>query len=346
MVTKTLLEAYEKGLGRGETPIFPNIIFRLKKGINFDPKDPNYDLFQLAMRVSSQRMNPTFSFMDASFNQPYNTEVAYMGCRTRVIANRHGPAVSTGRGNLSFTTINLPRLAIKANGHIELFFQELEKILVLTARQLYHRYKVQSHLKVRDMPFLLGQGLYLDSELLKPDDEIAPVIKHGTLSIGFIGLAETLVSLISSHHGQTVQARQLGLEIIRFMRRAVDKFSEDYDLNYTLLATPAEGLSGRFVSIDRRNFGIIPRVTDKEYYTNSFHIPVEFQISSFEKCQAEGLFHELTNAGHISYAELAAPPSTILKPTSDYFATWQIAIWDMQASIFQSMNVWNALIEV
>lgn len=231
-----------------------------------------------------------------------------MGCRTRVIANRHGPAVSTGRGNLSFTTINLPRLAIKANGHIELFFQELEKILVLTARQLYHRYKVQCHLKVRDMPFLLGQGLYLDSELLKPDDEIAPVIKHGTLSIGFIGLAETLVSLIGSHHGQTVQARQLGLEIIRFMRRAVDKFSEDYDLNYTLLATPAEGLSGRFVSIDRRNFGIIPRVTDKEYYTNSFHIPVEFQISSFEKCQAEGLFHELTNAGHISYAELAAPP--------------------------------------
>lgn len=308
MVTKTLLEAYEKGLGRGETPIFPNIIFRLKKGINFDPKDPNYDLFQLAMRVSSQRMNPTFSFMDASFNQPYNTEVAYMGCRTRVIANRHGPAVSTGRGNLSFTTINLPRLAIKANGHIELFFQELEKILILTARQLYHRYKVQCHLKVRDMPFLLGQGLYLDSELLKPDDEIAPVIKHGTLSIGFIGLAETLVSLIGSHHGQTVQARQLGLEIVRFMRRAVDKFSEDYDLNYTLLATPAEGLSGRFVSIDRRNFGIIPRVTDKEYYTNSFHIPVEFQISSFEKCQAEGLFHELTNAGHISYAELAAPP--------------------------------------
>lgn len=308
MVTKTLLEAYEKGLGRGETPIFPNIIFRLKKGVNFNPQDPNYDLFQLAMRVSSQRMNPTFSFMDSSFNGPYDAEVAYMGCRTRVIANRHGPAVSTGRGNLSFTTINLPRLAIKANGHIEVFFQELEKILVLTARQLYHRYTVQSHLKVRDMPFLMGQGLYLDSELLKPDDEIAPAIKNGTLSIGFIGLAETLVSLTGSHHGQTLQARQLGLEIIRFMRRTVDRFSEEYDLNYTLLATPAEGLSGRFVSMDQRIFGTIPGVTDKDYYTNSFHIPVEFPISSFEKCQAEGPFHELTNAGHISYVELDAPP--------------------------------------
>ncbi|MEN6392255.1 MAG: anaerobic ribonucleoside-triphosphate reductase [Anaerolineaceae bacterium] len=308
MVTKTLLEAYEKGLGRGETPIFPNIIFRMKKGVNFDPKDPNYDLFQLAMRVSSQRMNPTFSFMDSSFNQPYDTEVAYMGCRTRVIANRHGEAVSTGRGNLSFTTINLPRLAIKANGHIEVFFQELDKILDLTARQLYHRYTVQSHLKVRDMPFLMGQGLYLDSELLKPDDEIAPAIKHGTLSIGFIGLAETLVSLTGSHHGQTVQARQLGLEIIQFMRHTVDRFSEDYDLNFTLLATPAEGLSGRFISMDRRTFGTIPGVTDKDYYTNSFHIPVEFPISSFEKCQFEGPFHELTNAGHISYVELDAPP--------------------------------------
>ncbi|NLW71723.1 MAG: anaerobic ribonucleoside-triphosphate reductase [Chloroflexi bacterium] len=308
LITKALLEAYEKGLGRGETPIFPNIIFRLRKGINFEPKDPNYDLFQLAMRVSSQRMNPTFSFMNSTFNNPYDADVAYMGCRTRVIANRHGPSISTGRGNLSFTTINLPRLAIKANGHIEVFFQELEKKLILASRQLHHRYTVQSHLKVRDMPFLMGQGLYLDSEQLKPDDEIAPAIKHGTLSIGFIGLAETLASLIGSHHGQTLQARQLGLEIIRFMRRAVNRFSEEYDLNYTLLATPAEGLSGRFVSMDRRVFGTIPGVTDKDYYTNSFHVPVEFPISSFEKCQFEGPFHELTNAGHISYIELDAPP--------------------------------------
>jgi ribonucleoside-triphosphate reductase len=307
-VTKTLLEAYERGLGRGETPIFPNIIFRLKRGINFDPGNVNYDLFQLAMRVSAQRMNPTFSFMDSSFNQHFGTEAAYMGCRTRVLANRHGPAVSTGRGNLSFTTLNLPRLAIKANGHIDVFFHELEKMLTLAARQLYHRYGVQSHLKVRDMPFLMGQGLYLDSERLKPTDEIGPVIRHGTLSIGFIGLAETLVSLTGAHHGQTEQARQLGLEIVRFMRRCVDRFSEEYDLNYTLLATPAEGLSGRFVVLDRRAFGMLSGVTDKEYYTNSFHVPVGFPISSFDKCRIEGEYHELTNAGHISYVELDAPP--------------------------------------
>lgn len=307
LVTKCLLEAYEKGLGRGETPIFPNIIFRLKRGINFDPGDVNYDLFQLAMRVSSQRMNPTFSFMDSSFNQPYGTEAAYMGCRTRVLANRHGPAVSTGRGNLSFTTINLPRLAIKANGHIDVFFHELEKTLTLAARQLHHRYTVQSHLKVRDMPFLMGQGLYLDSERLQPTDEIGPVIRHGTLSIGFIGLAETLISLTGAHHGQMEQARQLGIEIIRFMRRCVDRFSEEYDLNYTLLATPAEGLSGRFVALDQRAFGMVSGVTDKEYYTNSFHIPVGFPISSFDKCRIEGEYHELTNAGHISYVELDAP---------------------------------------
>ena len=201
LVTKSLLEAFGKGLGRGETPIFPNIIFRVKKGINFDPADPNYDLFQLAMRVSAQRMNPTFSFMDASFNQPFGTEVSYMGCRTRVIANGHGPTISDGRGNLSFTTINLPRIAIKANGHLEVFFSELETIIALAARQLMHRFKVQSHMRICDMPFLMGQGIYLDSEKLKPEDPIGPVIKHGTLSIGFIGLAEALIALIGKHHG-------------------------------------------------------------------------------------------------------------------------------------------------
>lgn len=308
LVTKCLLEAYEKGLGRGETPIFPNIIFRVKEGINFSLGDPNYDLFQLAMRVSSQRMNPTFAFMDSSFNHSYGSEVAYMGCRTRVIANRHGPAVSAGRGNLSFTTINLPRLAIRANNHIDVFFHELEAIMTLAARQLHQRYQVQSRLKVKDMPFLMGQGIYLDSELLKPEDPIAPVIKHGTLSIGFIGLAEAMISLTGKHHGQDPNARQLGLETVRVMRRIVDGFAEDYDLNYTLLATPAEGLSGRFVAADRRMFGLIDGVTDKEYYTNSFHIPVGFELSSFDKCVIEGPYHELTNAGHISYVELDAPP--------------------------------------
>ena len=308
LVTRCLLEAYEKGLGRGETPIFPNIIFRLKSGVNFNPGDPNYDLFQLAMRVSSTRMNPTFSFMDSSFNSQFGSEVAYMGCRTRVIANRHGEAVSDGRGNLSFTTINLPRIAIKANRHIDVFFRELESVLNLVARQLYHRYQIQSRLKVRDMPFLMGQGLYMGSDQLKPDDEIAPVIKNGTLSIGFIGLAEALVSLTGKHHGQDDQVRELGVMIVRFMRQMADRFSEEYDLNYTLLATPAEGLSGRFIAIDRSSFGVIEGVTDKEYYTNSFHVPVGYDISSFEKINIEGVFHKQTNAGHISYVELDAPP--------------------------------------
>jgi len=308
LVTKCLLEAYERGLGRGESPVFPNIIFRLKEGINLNPGDPNYDLFQLAMRVSSRRMNPTFSFMDSSFNQPYGVEVSYMGCRTRVIANRHGPAVSNGRGNLSFTTINLPRIAIRANGQIEVFFHELESMMSLAARQLYHRFRIQSRLKVRDMPFLMGQGIYLDSELLNADDPIESVIKHGTLSIGFIGLAEALTSLTGRHHGQDLNSRQLGLEIVKFMRKMVDCFADDYDLNFTLLATPAEGLSGRFVALDRRMFGVLNGVTDKSYYTNSFHLPVDFEITSYEKCLIEGPYHEMCNAGHISYVELDAPP--------------------------------------
>ncbi len=308
MVTKCLLLAYEKGLGRGETPIFPNIIFRLKKGINFEPQDPNYDLFKLAMRVSANRLNPTFAFMDSTFNTQYGTQVAYMGCRTRVIGNRHGAEITDGRGNLSFTTINLPRIAIKANGDLEIFFAELERLMTLAARQLYHRYRTQARLKVKDMPFLMGQGLYLDSEKLRPEDTIAPVIKHGTLSIGFIGLAEALTALTGKHHGQDLKAQRLGLEIVNFMRKAVDGFAEEYDLNYTLLATPAEGLAGRFIGMDRRRFGVISGVTDKEFYTNSFHVPVYFEISSYDKIITEGPYHEMTNAGHISYIELKSPP--------------------------------------
>lgn len=308
MVTKNLLLAHEKGLGHGETPIFPNIIFRLKKGINFDPGDPNYDLFQLSMRVAAQRLNPTFSFMDAPFNKEYGTEVAYMGCRTRVIADRHGEAVSDGRGNLSFTTINLPRIAIKAGQNLEIFYQGLEKMMILAARQLYHRYHIQARLRVKDMPFLMGQGLYLDSEQLKADDLIGSVIKHGTLSIGFIGLAEALTALTGSHHGENPGSQRLGLEIIHYMRKIVDGFAEEYDLNFTLLATPAEGLSGRFIALDRRQFGVIDGVTDKEYYTNSFHVPVHYEISAYDKIVIEGPYHQLTNAGHISYVELQSPP--------------------------------------
>lgn len=312
-VTRNLLMAYEKGLGHGETPIFPNIIFRAKKGVNYDPEDLNYDLFKLAMRVSATRMNPTFSFMDTPFNQAFGSEVAYMGCRTRVIADRHGAPVTDGRGNLSFTSINLPRIAIKSNGDTKLFFANLEEILVLVARQLVHRYQIQAHLKVRDMPFLMGQGIYIDSEKLKAEDEIAEVIRHGTLSIGFIGLAEALTSITGKHQGQSAESQKLGLEIIGFMRKMADHFSDQYNLNFTLLATPAEGLSGRFVNLDRKSFGELPGINDKEYYTNSFHVPVSYEISSFNKLSLEAPYHSMTNAGHISYVELDAPPTNNLE---------------------------------
>ncbi|WP_066634826.1 anaerobic ribonucleoside-triphosphate reductase [Desulfolucanica intricata] len=307
-VTRNLIMAYEAGLGRGENPIFPNIIFRVKEGINFNPEDPNYDLFKLALRVAAKRLNPSFSFMDSSFNSPYGDQVSYMGCRTRVMSNRHGRAVTDGRGNLSFTTVNLPRVAIKAERNLTKFYRELEDVFDLAARQLYHRYKIQSKLKVKDMPFVMGQGLYMDSQDLKPDDFIEKAIKHGTLAIGFIGLAEALTALTGKHHGESKDAQELGQKIVALMRDKVDQAAEQYDLNYTLLATPAEGLSGRFIKLDRREFGIIPGVTNKEYYTNSFHIPVNYPISIFDKINLEGVYHKYCNAGHISYVELEAPP--------------------------------------
>lgn len=307
-VTKNLLLAYEAGLGRGENPIFPNIIFKLKEGVNLNPGDPNYDLFQLAIKVSSKRLNPTFSFMDSSFNSEFGDQVAYMGCRTRVMSNRKGPAVTDGRGNLSFTTINLPRLAIKAERNIEKFYRMLDEVMDLTCRQLYHRYQVQAKLKVRDMPFVMGQGLYMGSQGLKPNDTIEDVIKHGTLSPGFIGLAEALVALTGKHHGQSEESQALGQEIVAYLRRKIEEASEQYDLNFSLLATPAESVSGRFAKLDRKEFGIIPGVTDKTYYTNSFHVPVGYPIGIFEKISLEGPYHKYCNAGHISYVEMASPP--------------------------------------
>ena len=307
-VVRSLLQAYEAGLGRGENPIFPNIIFRVKEGVNLNQGDPNYDLFRLAMRVTAKRLNPTFSFMDSSFNSRYGDQVSYMGCRTRVMANRRGPVVTDGRGNLSFTTINLPRLAIKAKRDLNRFYQNLTQIMELVISQLYHRFTVQARLKVREMPFIMGQGLYLGSGDLKPGDPIEPVIAHGTLSMGFIGLAEALVALTGEHHGQSGEAGKLGDQIVSSMRNRVDEACEEYNLNYTLLATPAEVLSGRFVKLDRKEFGIIPRVTDGEYYTNSFHIPVGYSISAFDKISIEGPFHKYCNGGHISYVEMAAPP--------------------------------------
>ena len=307
-VTRNLLLAFEAGLGKGENPIFPNIIFRLREGVNFNPGDPNYDLFKLAIRVASKRLNPTFSFMGSSFNNPYGNQVAYMGCRSRVMANRRGPEVTPGRGNLSFTTINLPRLALNAGRNLDKFYRQLSAVLDLSIRQLHHRFKVQAALKVKDIPFVVGQGLYLGSEELKPDDPIEEAIIHGTLAVGFIGLAEALTALTGRHHGEDEECQVLGQEIVVFMRRRVDEACEEYNLNYTLLATPAEGLTGRFVKLDCKEFGLIPGVTTNDYYTNSFHIPVSFSISTYDKIKLESPYHKHCNAGHISYVEMASPP--------------------------------------
>lgn len=308
MVTRAVLEAFQRGLGHGESPIFPNLVFRLKKGVNSDPEDPNHDLYRLAVEVAARRMNPTFSFMDSSFNKAYGDEVSYMGCRTRVIANRHGPEVSAGRGNIAPVTLNLPRLALECRGREDLFFVQLDRLLRLGSRQLLHRFEVLSRLRACDLPFLMGQKLYLDADKLAPEDSIREVIKHGTLAIGFIGLAETLRLLIGKHHGEDREALDLGLKIVEHMRRRIDSYAEEYDLNFVLVATPAEGLAGRFVAMERERYGTIPGVTDKDYYSNSFHVPVYYTMSIFDKIDTEGRFHSLCNAGHISYTELEAPP--------------------------------------
>ena len=312
MVIRNLLLTTEKGLGHGETPIFPIQIFRVKDGVNYNPGDPNYDLFQLACRVSSKRLFPNFSFVDAPYNISYykeghpETEVSYMGCRTRVLANVHDPdrAISTGRGNLSFTSINLPRLAIEAHGDEAKFYEGLDRILNLVAQQLLDRLEIQARRKVKNFPFLMGQGVWLDSDKLHWNDEVREVIKHGTLSIGFIGLAEVLVSLYGHHHGESEEMQQKGLAIVRHIREFCDSMAQKTKMNWTCLATPAEGLSGRFIRMDKKRYGIIPGVTDRDYYTNSFHIPVYYKIGAIEKIRKEAPYHALTNAGHITYVEL------------------------------------------
>ena len=317
MVTKNVLLANEKGLGNGETPIFPIHIFKVKEGINYNEGEPNYDLFKLACRVSAKRLFPNFSFIDAPYNLQYykegnpDTEVAYMGCRTRVIGNAHDPSRQTtgGRGNLSFTSINLPRIAIKSHGNIDFFFEELDRQLTLVAEQLTERFIIQSKKKAKNYPFLMGQHVWMDSDKLKPEDEVGEVLKHGTLTVGFIGLAECLKALIGVHHGESAEAQNLGLNIIGFMRKRMDEMTKKTGLNYTVIATPAEGLSGRFVKIDRKKYGVIPGVTDREYYTNSFHVPVYHEISAFDKIKLEAPYHALTNAGHISYIELDGDPT-------------------------------------
>ena len=312
MLVKNLLLATEAGLGNGETPIFPIQIFKVKEGINYNEGEPNYDLFKMACRCSAKRLFPNFSFIDAPFNlQHYKpghpeTEIAYMGCRTRVMANHYDPEneIVFGRGNLSFTSVNLPRLAIKSKGNVELFFEQLDNVVDVVIDQLLERYEIQAKKKVKNYPFLMGQGVWLGSDKLSPEDEVGEVLKQGTLTCGFIGLAECLKSLIGKHHGESKEAQNLGLEIVGYMRKRMDDATEKYNMNFSLIATPAEGLSGRFVRIDKKKYGVIPGVTDRDYYTNSFHIPVYYKISAFDKIKLEAPYHALTNGGHISYVEL------------------------------------------
>ena len=317
LVMKNILLATEAGLGNGETPIFPIQIFRVKEGVNYNPEDVNYDLFKLAIRCSAKRLFPNFSFVDAPFNLQYykegrpETEIAYMGCRTRVIGNVVDPEreICNGRGNLSFTSINLPRLAIESKGDIDLFFKKLDNMVDLCIDQLLERFEQQCKKKVKNAPFLMGQGVWIDSDNLDWEDEVREVLKHGTLSMGFIGLAETLKSLIGKHHGESEEAQELGLKIVGHLRERMDEESQKRKLNFTLLATPAEGLSGRFVNIDKKRYGIIEGITDRDYYTNSFHVPVYYPISAYDKIAIEAPYHALTNAGHISYIEMDGDPT-------------------------------------
>lgn len=316
MVTRNVMLAEEEGLGNGETPIFPIHIFKVKEGVNYSEGDPNYDLFKLAMRVSAKRMFPNFSFIDAPFNLQYykegdyDTEIAYMGCRTRVIGNVYDPSreIVTGRGNLSFTTINLPRLGMEADKDINRFYKSLDEMMNMVFEQLLQRFKIQCTKRVKNFPFLMGQGVWIDSEKLSENDSIAEILKHGTLSVGFIGLAECLKALIGVHHGESEEAQKLGLEIVTHMREKVDAQCKKTGLNFSLLATPAEGLSGRFIAIDKKRYGEVEGITDKDYYTNSFHVPVYYNISAFKKIRLEAPYHALTNGGHISYVELDGDP--------------------------------------
>ncbi|MBQ9536695.1 MAG: anaerobic ribonucleoside-triphosphate reductase, partial [Desulfovibrionaceae bacterium] len=312
MVVKQLLLATQAGLGSGETPIFPVQIFKVKEGINYNPEDPSYDLFKLAIATSAKRLFPNFSFLDAPFNKQYykagdyNSEVAYMGCRTRVIGNVYDPTqeVTCGRGNISFTSINLPRIAIESQRNVDTFYPLLDQYFDLVVEQLNHRLKIQGRLKVKNFPFMMGEHEWLDSEKLTWDDSVHEVIKHGTLSIGFVGLAECLKVLTGCHHGESELSQKIGLEIVSHLRNLCDIQSGHDLLNYTLLATPAESLAGRFLRLDREKYGIIPEVTDREYYTNSFHVPVYYKIRADKKIDIEAPYHAFTNAGHITYVEL------------------------------------------
>lgn len=318
-VMRELLNTTYKGVGNGSTAIFPIQIWKKKRGINYLPGDPNYDLYQLACKVTAKRFFPNFLNLDAPFNQSplwkaddpkrYEHEVATMGCRTRVFENRFGVSTSIGRGNLSFSTINLPGLALSVMNEtnvekrVQAFFDKLEAMIGVAGRQLYDRYKFQCTAMAKQFPLLMS-GMWVGSENLQPEDEVRPVLKHGTLGVGFIGLAECLIALVGKHHGESDKAQALGLKIVTFMRDEVKKLADHYDLNFSVLATPAEGLSGKFTKKDKVKYGIIPGVTDKDYYTNSNHVPVYYHCSASHKAQIEAPYHDLTRGGHIFYVEL------------------------------------------
>ncbi|WP_294401230.1 anaerobic ribonucleoside triphosphate reductase [uncultured Clostridium sp.] len=312
LVCEIFLLEYEKGLGKGEQPIFPNIIFRVKDGVNREESDPYFYLYELACRVAAKRMNPTFMNIDADFNKEYYDRgyvPATMGCRTYLMKNVNGEPGCKGRGNIAPTTLNLPRIGLQSKGNLDKFFEILDARLELAKESLMHRYNVLKKLKVKDLPFVAGQGLMKGSEGLNQDDSIEPILKQGTWGIGFIGLAETLVALTGKHHGEDEKSRELGIKIIEHIRQYCDRLTEEYKLNWSCYATPAEGLSGKFIKQDQNIFGKIKGVTDKDYYTNSFHIPVSYPISIKDKIDIEAPYHKLCNGGHISYIEVDDAPT-------------------------------------
>ena len=318
-VIREILKSTYEGVGNGETAIFPIQIWKKKRGISYLPTDRNYDLYQYACKVTARRFFPNFINLDAPFNQNENWkaddperfkwECATMGCRTRVFENRFGPKTSIGRGNLSFSTINIVKLAIECMGieneeeRIDAFFAKLDNMLQITAQQLHDRFEFQKTAFAKQFPLLM-KGLWLGSENLKPNDTIASVINQGTLGIGFIGLAECLVALVGKHHGESEKAQKLGLKIVSYMRDRANEYSEQYQHNYSILGTPAEGLSGRFTKNDRKKFGSLPGITDREYYTNSNHVPVYYHCTALHKAQVEAPYHDLTRGGHIFYVEI------------------------------------------
>ena len=318
-VIREILNSTYEGVGNGATAIFPIQIWKKKRGVSYLPEDPNYDLYKLACKVTARRFFPNFVNLDASFNQHekwraddperYKYEVATMGCRTRVFENRYGEKTSIGRGNISFSTINIVRIAIELMGirekeeRIERFFEKLDEVLDITAQQLDERFNFQKTALAKQFPLVMS-ALWNGADKLGPNDTIEPVINQGTLGIGFIGLAECLIALIGKHHGESDEAQALGLKIIKHMRSRVNEYCEKYGHNFSVLATPAEGLSGKFTKKDRKTFGIIPGVTDKEYYTNSNHVPVYYHCSPRHKAKIEAPYHELTGGGHIFYVEI------------------------------------------